>query len=57
MEITIYNDGSVMIMPENDNEKDYVKTVLNRCKFAFDPTFIIWTNGICIKGKGKEKRT
>jgi hypothetical protein len=55
MQVHICKDSNQLnVKAETNNEKDYLKTVLDRLIFTFQPTITIWSNGVRIEGKAKQ---
>ena len=52
MKVDLSSDYDIHICPENDNERSYVRAILDRILFTYDDTVLsAWCCGIKIKGK------
>ena len=51
----ILRDRDVELKPENKDEDEYVKNILEKALFKYkDTTILTWVNGIAIEGKKGE---
>lgn len=55
MKLILRGNDSIDIKAENDRELSYLKTIIDRCIYVFDPEITTWKNGIAIVGKCRDK--
>jgi len=55
MKLFLRGNDSVDIQAENKDERSYLKTIIDRCIYVYDPEITTWTSGVAIVGKCRDK--
>jgi len=54
MKLVLRGNDSVDITAENDDEKSYLKIIIDRCIYVYNPKITTFTNGVAVVGNCRD---